>query len=173
VEAEEEAGPSFVYFARRDTDDAIKIGFSRDVRRRMRSIRALLKVRVVALAYMPGTMMDEREFHRRFAVHRLDGEWFSPAPEILALVAAVQREYGDQPAWKGGRLMTSLEVAAMEKRRVRRMVKALNARRREVDRMSPEEKRAYMETARNVVNFPAPCGPDEIAARAIARKKRG
>jgi hypothetical protein len=119
VEAEEEAGPSFVYFARRDADDAIKIGFSRDVRRRMRSIRALLKVRVVALAYMPGTMMDEREFHRRFAV------------------------------------------------------KALNARRREVDRMSPEEKRAYMETARNVVNFPAPCGPDEIAARAIARKKRG
>jgi len=36
------------------------------------------------IGFRVGTVEDEHELHIRFAAHRIRGEWFLPAQEILA-----------------------------------------------------------------------------------------
>lgn len=62
---------------------AIKIGCSVNVQVRLKDIQACSPIPVRILALRAGRRR-ERLYHRRFAAHRLHGEWFSPAPEILA-----------------------------------------------------------------------------------------
>lgn len=77
---------SSIYFAQRDRDGAIKIGWSSDVIRRMHEAKRDEKCAIVLLAVVPGDKPVEIELHARFAAHRLDGEWFTPAAEILAFI---------------------------------------------------------------------------------------
>jgi hypothetical protein len=39
---------------------------------------------LVILHTEPGNGREERELHAQFSAHRLHGEWFTPAPDILA-----------------------------------------------------------------------------------------
>lgn len=78
---------SVVYVARRDTDSAIKIGWTSDVERRMKELRKE-GGSVVLLAVLPGDKPDELRLHEQFAAHRLDGEWFAVAAENV--VAALR-----------------------------------------------------------------------------------
>lgn len=68
--------PSVVYYALRD--DLIKIGFTKQPRKRMRALRAEL------MAWEPGGRSEELRRHQQFASHRVDGEWFEPAPDLLS-----------------------------------------------------------------------------------------
>ena len=64
---------------------AVKIGFTTlEVRKRISQFAVGSPVALVVLATVEGTMRLEAEYHRRFAAHRLQGEWFSPHPDILA-----------------------------------------------------------------------------------------
>lgn len=42
----------------------------------------------------PGGRLLEQFLHRRFAVMREHGEWFSPAPELLGFIAELGRGEG-------------------------------------------------------------------------------
>lgn len=75
-----------VYFVE-GPDGSIKIGHSRNVSRRVKTIQALNPTATLLLD-LPGGIVAERDLHQRFAKHRLDGEWFRPAPELLALIAS-------------------------------------------------------------------------------------
>lgn len=79
----------WVYFMqeRGNASAPIKIGISRDVERRRGELQRAEGVILQVLATMEGTVKDEGALHARFAACRLHGEWFSPAPEILAHVA--------------------------------------------------------------------------------------
>lgn len=68
----------FVQFGER-----IKIGFTTDLRTRMGH---LPHDRLIGT--LPGTRHDERAMHRRFASHRITGEWFAAVPEITDYIAA-------------------------------------------------------------------------------------
>ena len=81
----------WVYFMQERGNPAapIKIGISRDVERRRGELQRAERVILTCLASFEGTIRDEAEMHARFAAHRLHGEWFAPAPEILSHVAVL------------------------------------------------------------------------------------
>ncbi len=77
---------STIYFAQRQTDGAVKIGWTSDVERRLRELRKENRVAVVLLAAFPGDKPDEGRMHLRFAADRIDGEWFRASPSLMSLV---------------------------------------------------------------------------------------
>lgn len=66
-------------------EDLIKIGFSTDVERRAKALRA-----DEVLAKMPGTRQLERQLHARFGPFWVEGEYYKPAPELLAYIDEVR-----------------------------------------------------------------------------------
>lgn len=84
------AAPIGTVYAIQSVDGGpIKFGYSDNVPKRLAQIQTNHHARLVVLATRPGRVVDEREIHRAFAAHRLNGEWFAPAPEVLAFVAAM------------------------------------------------------------------------------------
>jgi len=75
-----------VYFIRCGVDGPIKIWFSRDVPGRLRQLQTGQPQKLRVLRAMRGDPALEAWLHRRFAAHRLDGEWFAPHPELLSYI---------------------------------------------------------------------------------------
>ena len=72
--------------------DYIKIGVtSGPVERRLKSIATSHHQEIVILATIQNAPSDlEFNLHQRFAGHRVRGEWFAAAPEILAFIEEVK-----------------------------------------------------------------------------------
>lgn len=80
----------FVYYLR--VGERIKVGYSVDVKRRMRAYPPGSQL----LAVEPGDRELETQRHRQFAGSRTDGrEWFRPTPDILALAEEIVDTYGE------------------------------------------------------------------------------
>lgn len=75
-----------VYFIGGDAGP-IKIGSSNSPLERLATFQtgSPVVLRIHALAW--GGLQKEREYHERFAAHRLHGEWFEPHEDILAEIA--------------------------------------------------------------------------------------
>lgn len=67
-----------VYFARRGR--LIKIGWSRNVRHRISTLKAEL------IGCVPGGCTEERIIHSRFDHLRFRGEWFKPGEDLLKYI---------------------------------------------------------------------------------------
>lgn len=79
----------FVYYIR--IGERIKIGYSADVKRRMRAYPPGSEL----LATEPGDRALERKRHQQFAGSLADGrEWFRPTPDIMELVHELVTTYG-------------------------------------------------------------------------------
>lgn len=76
---------SMVYFVQMGDDGPIKIGFSSVIERRVSHMQNGNPYPLRLLRTMPGGPADERKLHHRFARWRLQGEWFEPTPELVAL----------------------------------------------------------------------------------------
>lgn len=74
---------STIYFIGSD-GGPIKIGYTKDITIRLRDLRLANALPLSLLASTNGRTKLEREYHARFAAHRLHGEWFAPHPDILA-----------------------------------------------------------------------------------------
>jgi hypothetical protein len=80
----------FVYYLR--VGERIKIGYSVDVKRRMRAYPPGSQL----LAVEPGDRDQERQRHQQFAGSRTDGrEWFRPTADILELTQEIVATYGE------------------------------------------------------------------------------
>lgn len=64
----------------------VKIGFSIDLFGRLKALQEGTPELLVVYAKIPGTMADERAFHKRFASHRLRGEWFRKEGSLAAWI---------------------------------------------------------------------------------------
>lgn len=73
---------SGVYFIQQGNDGPIKIGYAADVEKRLATLQVGNPTPLNLLGVHKGTMKTEKELHKRFAEHRLSGEWFVPTPEI-------------------------------------------------------------------------------------------
>lgn len=74
-----------VYFAQAASGGPIKIGFSTRAHRRRPELQTGNPERLTYIAFIPGTVEDERAFHSRFRDARLEGEWFEPEPVLAWL----------------------------------------------------------------------------------------
>lgn len=81
----QESRQSFVYFIRCG-QGAIKIGRAFDVHARLRELQVGNPERLELLHCLDGGSNLEATLHQLFAKHRLQGEWFSPAPALMALI---------------------------------------------------------------------------------------
>jgi hypothetical protein len=70
-------------------DGPIKIGMSDDPRKRLRTLQTSHHQPLAILAVCEGGRVREGEYHRTFARHRLNGEWFARHPDILAEIASL------------------------------------------------------------------------------------
>jgi hypothetical protein len=70
----------------------IKIGFASRLEFRLKDLRTMNAFPLIVHAVAQGSPRLERDYHKRFAEHRLHGEWFDPAPEILAEIDRINSE---------------------------------------------------------------------------------
>lgn len=77
-----------VYFVGGDRG-LVKIGHTTMPVCRIAAMQACSPVTLRFLAVTPGGAVLEQQYHRRFAAHRLHGEWFERAPKIEAEIAAL------------------------------------------------------------------------------------
>lgn len=85
----------WAYFVRAETG-LIKIGVAADVAKRVSALRTSSPVPLELLAQTRGGRELEADYHERFAAHRSHGEWFAPAPAILAEIARLTPTYIDE-----------------------------------------------------------------------------
>ncbi len=83
---QDESPLSGVYFIQAGSG-AIKIGIAANVSRRLVELQVGNHDPLRVLTVLDGGRGAEREYHARFAQHRLRGEWFAPHPDILAEIA--------------------------------------------------------------------------------------
>ncbi|MBP0440636.1 GIY-YIG nuclease family protein [Tianweitania sediminis] len=57
-------------------DGAVKIGFSRDVASRLKTLQTASAKKIEFFGARPGSMADEAALHERFSEYRINGEWF-------------------------------------------------------------------------------------------------
>ena len=73
----------------------IKIGYSIDVKSRLRALQASSPVTLSVLAIRSGGETRERAYHDQFSEWRLHGEWFERCPEIEAEIARLSSPIPD------------------------------------------------------------------------------
>lgn len=78
-----------VYFIQGVDGGPIKIGTSTDVESRLRTLQCASPVKLRVVGVVSGGVGLESQLHRRLALHRLHGEWFAAAPEVIAAIGEV------------------------------------------------------------------------------------
>jgi hypothetical protein len=82
----------YVYFITTAEADRVKIGFtSNSPASRLRELQTGSPFELCIIATECGSLAREQELHRRFAEHRLHGEWFEMCDEIRLHVRDVNR----------------------------------------------------------------------------------
>jgi len=74
----------YIYFFQSVRTGSVKIGYSKRPLDRLKYLQTAASDELRCLAIIAGNRDDERGLHERFSVHRLKGEWFAPAEEILS-----------------------------------------------------------------------------------------
>jgi hypothetical protein len=82
-----------VYFVQSVHGGPIKIGRAEDVFARLRELQTGSPVRLLLVATTHGNALEETALHQAFVMHHLHGEWFAPAPQLLAHI----RSLGGKP----------------------------------------------------------------------------
>lgn len=83
----------YVYFMHDEDAGLLKIGFTRDLPRRLRTVRSASGRDVKLLGWIIGTTADETRLHRKFSARRERGEWFRATQAVLRHVhAAINAE---------------------------------------------------------------------------------
>jgi DNA-binding XRE family transcriptional regulator len=91
VDSADESAVGYVYFIEGADSGLIKIGFSRNPRRRLGAIRAHAAEPVRLLATVRGGPDLARDVHSRFRRRRVQGAWFHPNEEMLALIRSADQ----------------------------------------------------------------------------------
>lgn len=84
---ERKESQGFVYLVQNTLTKNVKIGFSSSVKSRLSALQTSHDTPLTLLGTIKGSIQKEKSLHKEFSAHRISekGEWFYPAPEILAL----------------------------------------------------------------------------------------
>jgi hypothetical protein len=108
-----------VYFAFSESDRLVKIGFSINIRLRLRSILSDTQVRgpLALIGWLPGGPNIEAELHRLFAKNHHHGEWFEPSPDMATFIDAECSD-GEPPVIVNGQFRVTTSGYWAARRRV-------------------------------------------------------
>jgi hypothetical protein len=87
--AEKSLGP-VVYVIGTGDPNFVKIGFTTNLKKRLRSLRTASHVEPIVHLAIPGTRSFEQELHTRFASDRHNREWFRLTKKIETFIASEQ-----------------------------------------------------------------------------------
>jgi len=78
-----------VYFTQDTQTKAIKIGYSKNPKKRRSGLQTASPNELVILGFIHGELEDEKAYHQKFAQHRIKGEWFKGdiLPAVLEIIA--------------------------------------------------------------------------------------
>lgn len=79
--------PEVVYFMY--SAGKIKIGYSKDVLKRLTDLSNMASSPVELIAVLPGDREFERHLHQTFKPDRIHGEWFNPSSEIRRFLECI------------------------------------------------------------------------------------
>lgn len=88
-----------IYFV--EAHGYIKIGFTRDLDRRVSVLDQVFPEPIILLHHIPGTTRTEMELHRKFAHLRVRGEWFRKAPDLMDYIEQIKSKKTVCPARNG------------------------------------------------------------------------
>lgn len=80
-----------IYFAKRESDGLIKIGTSKNVRRRIYALQKELDESLHLLATCEGSYTAERSIHNSLTDYRIEGEWFSDCKEVRDFIDGLDK----------------------------------------------------------------------------------
>jgi len=81
---------NFVYFVQELSPNKwIKIGYSKHLATRIRSMNTCNPYGVLVLGYTPGSLESERCFHEMFSEYHFRGEWFYYSEAIVRYVVSL------------------------------------------------------------------------------------
>lgn len=75
-----------IYFVRCPRFGLVKIGYAKNVPKRIREVAREWRGELALLRVAPGGRPEESSFHRRFAHLRQHGEWFTYDPDMMVAV---------------------------------------------------------------------------------------
>jgi hypothetical protein len=82
-----EAEVGLIYFV--GFGGRIKIGFTTNLERRLSALQTSCPAPLTIQATIPGTRLEEKRLHKRFAHLKLSGEWFRLSKTIINYIASV------------------------------------------------------------------------------------
>lgn len=82
----------FVYFIQNPKSKEIKIGLTKDIKRRLNDIKTYFPYGIELLHIIEGNKLFEMELHEKFKNYNISGEWFEPAEEILNYISSLKGE---------------------------------------------------------------------------------
>lgn len=100
---------SVVYFIRRHSDDAIKIGVTKNMKSRLNNLK-LEHGDLSLIGTIKGGVVREKLLHWIFNGQRLDGEFFKPDQELLSMID----EYAEKPDYEKTKQTLELDKHLIE-----------------------------------------------------------
>jgi hypothetical protein len=85
-----------IYFIEAVGMDRVKIGYTLDPAKRFVGMLTSSPAPLSLLGCIAGGPQREAELHALLAEHRLHGEWFAMVPEVMAIVATAETQYGQE-----------------------------------------------------------------------------
>ena len=80
----------FVYFLQSEQGGAIKIGYTTDIRKRIKTLQTAHPFPLKLLLAINGNIEDESKLHKEFKPFRLCGEWFRPDEYLLKRIGELR-----------------------------------------------------------------------------------
>jgi hypothetical protein len=75
-----------IYFIQAKSGGLIKIGFSIDLKRRLRTLQSHSPLPLKIVGSMDGSLEMEKEIHGKFNKTRERGEWFYPSEKLIKFI---------------------------------------------------------------------------------------
>lgn len=79
-----------IYFGRLGSDGPVKIGFTKNLKRRLPFLQTACPAPIAIIREIEGTLETERWLHEYFDALRQHGEWFTYTDEMLAVVPTIE-----------------------------------------------------------------------------------
>jgi transcriptional regulator with XRE-family HTH domain len=75
-----------IYFIQRASGGPIKIGYAKNVAKRLKVLQTGVSEELVVLGICQGERSYESALHQVYREYRISGEWFEPAPKLVAFI---------------------------------------------------------------------------------------